>query len=67
MHFNSSTEDGDLPVEGEKKREKVKRENSEGQKKMVCNPSSLLLAAHPRFEVLIEIEGESSQCGVGHT
>lgn len=44
---------------------KVKRGFPKGPKKMVCSPSSLLFA--PTLRVLIEIEGESFQCGVGHT
>lgn len=46
-------------------RGKVKRGFPKGPKKMVCSPSSLLFA--PTLRVLIEIEGESFQCGVGHT
>lgn len=55
-----------LKEKGRKGREERSRGGfPKGPKKMVCSPSSLLFA--PTLRVLIEIEGESFQYGVGHT
>lgn len=63
--FNSSTiEIRRLRMNSEGRR-KGEQEARKGRKKTLCDPSSLLLA--PTLRVLIEIEGESFQCGVGHT
>lgn len=64
LAFDSSRKHSRSRV-GKGRRGRSRGDFQRDQKKMVCGPSSLLFA--PTLRVLIEIEGESFQCGVGHT